>query len=99
MLMKCAASAMLLWFLSVRVRTQAQVKVAINWQGYKRLKAGMTAGEVEAHLGCPPGNYGKVDLSLASTNAVRCWMDDEVILQVWFKSDGSMFAKQVFLVP
>lgn len=101
MLIRCAVGVTLLWLLSVRdkAKRRQEGKTAINWRGYKHLKAGMAVSQVEGHLGCPPGNYGQTDLPLNSTSKVRYWIDDEMVLEIWFKSDGTMFGKQVFLMP
>src|SRR5262245_16377053 len=75
-----------LWFAWPRHR--------LSQDSFDKIKAGMTREEVEAILGCPPGDYAtQAGFSVSmgppgALDALSCtrerWVGNEAIITVWF---------------
>lgn len=70
---------------------------------YDQFRAGMSAAEVEASFGCPPGDYASgphlfvPGLSHATKrpdgSAVHIWIFDGCMVIVWFDANGQLHNK------
>ncbi len=64
----------------------------VNRANFERIQVGMTQAEVEAILGCPPGDYATVDylpefcgfMILGAT----VWVSNDGDVRVWFDNEG-----------
>jgi hypothetical protein len=60
----------------------------ITRANYDKIEAGMTKAEVEAILGCPPGNFGAdvEPVATVQTGAMfrSCWIGNNAVISVTF---------------
>jgi hypothetical protein len=68
-------------------------KASVTVANYRRIREGMTAAQVRAVMGGPPGNYSKPGGALSDWSASRGpvhqeWVGDDLIITVLFNDRG-----------
>ena len=71
------------------LRPTAGRSSGINRENFDRVNEGMTEAEVEAILGCPPGNYNLRPVTVFKSGRMfrRWWVSDDAIITISLSPD------------